>query len=860
MWSDLKYRLRSLFRRGAMERELADELKFHLELDREAQARGASPPAQLTGVEQVKEACRDERGTGTIDRARQDLAYARRMFARQPGFTAAVIVTLGLGIGGATAMFAIVDGVLLKPLPYPDADRIIRIGRSFGGVRVGATSAVDYETLVARSRTLTRVAVARTDAVDVAGDNPPERVRAATVSASYFDLLGGRARHGRVLTADDDRRGAQPFVVISEPLALRRFNTGDAAGRSLLVNGEPHLVAGVMPRRFRGPEALDHVDVDLWLPLGRLRLSTDPDDASLATLAALGPGIGASAVTRELTAIGGPNHFWTAPLLAETVGDSGQGLWLLFAAVALLLVLACVNVANLFLVRATDRAREIAVRAAMGAGSGRIARQLVTEALCFSLAGGALGAVLAYGAIELVRQWAPAELPRVRDLQIDVRVLLFAFAVSAGAGTLFGLSPARGVRRVDLTTVLRATSAATTIGRSQLMMRNGLVVAETAIAMVLVTGAALLAHSAIRLSRVDPGFDPSNVAWIDVTLPEQAYSGGPARIAFFDNLIRHAGAVAGVEAAAVIQGRPLGGGNAVATVAAEGRLPASDAEPARVPFHVVSPGYFNALRIPRIDGRDFDRSDATTSARVAVVSRAFADRFWPGERAVGRRFWMGRVAADAPLTEVIGVVEDVRQYGLADAPVPMVYRSFAQVPRAAATLVARHDGRSAAGITDQLRAAAWTIDSALPLDRAGTMDGAVSRSIREPRFRAIAVSAFGAVACAIAGVGLAGALAWLVRSRRRELGIRLALGADPGRLRSMVVRRGLVLATSGAAIGLAGAALTTRFLGALMYGISPTDGLTFGVAAAIVLGVAFTTSLIPARKASTISAIEILRD
>jgi putative ABC transport system permease protein len=834
-----------------MEDELNEELQFHL--DRETERRGDAARIRFGGVEQIKEACRDERGTGAVDRARQDLRYAWRMFIRQPGFTAAVVLTLGLGIGGATTMFGIVDGILLEPLPYPEADRLVRIGRSFGGIRVGAVSAVDHESLSARSRTLSGIALARTADVDLRADGSPTRVKAATVSASYFSLLGGTAARGRLFAADDDRPGVAPIAIVSETTGVRLHD-------SILINDQPHTVIGVMPRRFHGPEALSQDDVDVWLPLGRLQLSPDPDEASFTALASMREGVVLPAVSAEVAGIAGsPNYFWIAPLHDETVGDAGAGLWLLFGAVSLLLVLACVNVAHLFLVRAADRARELAVRASMGAGRGRIAGQLVTETVCFSLAGGVLGALIAYGAIEAVRQAAPADLPRLGDLRVDLQVLLFAFGIASLAGSLFGIAPALSIRRSDLAGVLRGARAAT-MSRSHVMSRHVLVVLQTAIAMMLVVGAALLGNSVFRLSRVNPGFDPSNVVWIDVSLPERSYAGAAPKIAFFDDLLARARAVPGVQSVSVIQGRPLGGGNSLTTVAAEGQLPASGQEPARVPVHVVASGYFDTVRIRLLDGRDFESGDRLTSPRVAIVSRAFADQFWPGERAVGKQFWLGRVAADAPLTEVVGVADDVRQYGIATAPVPMVYRPLAQAPRGAATLVARHDGHSAAGAIERLRSAVWTIDSALPLDRADTMHAAVSRSIREPRFRALALSAFGVVACAIACVGLYGSLAWLVRTRRREIGIRVALGARAGSITGIVLRRGLSLAGAGIALGLTAAFAATGLLGSLVFGVSPTDPTTFVAAALAMLAVAFGASLLPARQASSISAVEILGD
>jgi len=859
MWSDLRYRLRALFRRGRMEQELDEELRFHREREMDMRAPAAR---NISGFEQAKEACRDERGTGMIDRTRQDLRYAGRIFVRNPAFTIAVIVTLGLGIGGATTMFGVVDGVVLKPLPYPDAARLLRIGRSFGGVRVSATSAADVAALASRSTTLSRVAATRTESVDLTGDVAPERALAAVVTASYFDVLGVAAATGQTFAAQDDRPPARPIVIVSDNLSRRRSGgTPAIVGGTLVVNGQPHTIVGVMPRHFHGPEALDQQAVDLWLPLGRLQLSPDPDDASLGTIARLAASADGSAATAELANIGGsPTHFWTAPLHAETIRDSASGLWLLFGAVSLLLLLACTNIAHLFLLRATDRAREIAVRAAMGVSRGRIARQLVTETICFSLAGGAFGALLAYAGIELVRAWAPADLPRITELHVDVRVLGFAFAVALLAGAGFGIMPALDARRVDFAGILKGASASLTSGRALGRRRSVLVVAQTALASMLVAGAGLLATSVVRLSTVDPGFDPSRVVWIDVALPERAYAGAEPKVAFYAELLSRARASAGVESVSVIQGRPLGGGNAVTTVAPEDQLPAEGESAARVPFHVVAPGYFATLKTPLLDGRDFNADDRSTSPRVAIVTRAFADRFWPGSRAVGQRFRMGRLAADAPLIEVVGVAEDVRQYGLADPPVPIGYRALAQVPRGTATLVARHGGQPPARVIDDLRAVVWSLDSALALDRAGTLDAELSRSIREPRFRAIALSAVGAIACVIACVGLYGSLAWLVRARRRELGIRLALGADAAALRWIILRRGLVLAGCGILLGLASAAVAGQYLESLIFGAAPVDIPTFVLAAAGMFGVAFLASALPARTAGSVRPTDVLKD
>jgi putative ABC transport system permease protein len=390
-------------------------------------------------------------------------------------------------------------------------------------------------------------------------------------------------------------------------------------------------------------------------------------------------------------------------------------------------------------------------------------------------------------------------------------------------------------------------------------LRHALVVAQTALAVVLLVGSGLLVNSVWRLGHVPPGFDPRDVVWVDVRLPAR-YADAPRRLAFYDDFLTRVRALNGVVSAGGIEGRPLGGGNAVATTLPEGRLPSEGERTPRLPWHAVTPGYFEAMGIPIADGRAIDADDRATSPRVAVISRAMADQFWPGERAVGKRFWHGRVAADAPLTTVVGVAEDVRQYSLAEPAPPVVYRPVAQGPRASLGIVVRHDGRSAAQVLQQVRDAAWAIDPALPLDNTGTMDAQLRTSIAEPRFRAAALSSFGLMAAIVASVGLYATLSWIVRARRRELGIRVALGADPAAVRAIVLRRGLALALFGAVGGLVIAAAVSRTMASLVFGITPTDLATFAGAAAAMLLVAGIASWIPARRAAKADPVAILKE
>jgi putative ABC transport system permease protein len=875
---DLRHRLRALLRRDAVERDLDDELRDHLEreverLTREGLARDDAERrarAEL-GLEPLKEACRDARGTAPIERMFQDVAYAGRVLRKHPAFTCTVAVTLALGIGATTTMFSVLDAVVLRALPYRDPGALVQIGARFGQVQVGSISAPDFDDLSARLHTLSGIAAARSRTADVTGDGPPRRLHAAAVSSSFFDVLGVAPAQGVAFRPEHDRPGAPAIAIVSHTLWRDHFAADPAVvGRTLAIGGVPHAVVGVMPADFRTPDVVADEAVDLWLPLGSARKPVeDRDDASLAaigrlarhaTIAAAETEIGRAQqdLAREYPASAG-RHFWIAALHERTVGAAGRQLWLMFGAVALLLAIAIANVANLFLVRATSRAREMAIRAAMGASRGRIFRQLIAESLLFSLAGGALGSALSYAGVAGIRAFGPADLPRLHQVSIDPRVLAFAFLLSVIAGLAFGLVPAIDATRAGLASGLRDAAASVTTGRPRLRLRSALVVAQTTIAVMLVAGASLLARSWVRLGAVEPGFDPRDVGWAEVALPPGAYATAPARLAFFDDLVARLRSLPGVVSVGGIEGRPLGGGNSVVTVLAETDAP--DPESAtRVPMHVVAPGYFETMKIPVIDGRSVRDDDRAGAPRVVVVSRTFASTFWPGDRAVGRRMWIGRVALDAPLFTVAGVVDDVRQYGLAEPPQPMVYRPLGQAPRATLSVMVRHDGRREAEIAQSMRQAVWAIDSALPVDRLGTMSRQVRTSIAEPAFRALALSTFARVAAALALVGLYGTLSWIARARRRELGIRVVLGAAASDVSRLVIARGLMMAGAGIAVGTAAALAMSRLLASLLFGVSSTDLATFaGVAAAMSLA-ALVACWLPARRAAAVDPVEILRE
>jgi len=893
MLSDLWYRFRALVFGSRMDRELDQELQFHLEQEIEKLRRAGVPQADaerrarlsLGGVAQVAEHVRDARGLGAFDRLTQDARYALRVLRRTPAFTLAVVLTLGVGIGATTTMFAVIDGLIFRALPYPNADRLVQIGATFGPVQVdspavrrylgtvlSSISTIDFDAIRSRSQALEHVAGARGVALTATLAGEPRGISGAAVSASFFDLLGAHPIHGAGFTAAHDRLGAEPVAVLSYGLWQEHFGSDpQAVGRSITLDQIPHVVIGVLPRSFRGPDALELGEAQVFIPIGRvLRTETDRDNTSVPVLARLSAGRDVPSALTELDGVaaslakehpGSSAKFWVESLSKKTIGDS-RSLWLLFGAVCVLLVIACANVANLFMVRATERTREIAVRVAMGAGRGRVARQLLTESAVFGLAGGALGLLLAWGGVQVFAALAPTGLARVDNVALDLRVFAFALALSLIASVFFGLAPARDAARSDIANGLRDAAGSLTAGKPRVHLRRALVVGQTTLALVLLVCGGLLVNSLARLARVELGFDPSNVAYLDVPLPPRTYPAAAPekRTAFFSELLSRVQATAGVTSAALITGRPLGGGNFVTSIAAEGRLPQPGEQPLRVPFHVVSSRYFETLAIPVIEGRDFDNADTAQAPGTAIVSRAFAGRLWPGERSVvGKRFWMGRVAADAPLTTVVGVVEDIRHYRLEEDSQPMLYRAIAQLPQRQSSMVVRHQNQPAE-MLQTLRRTTWQVDGTVPLERYGTMDGAVRAALGEPLLGAVLFGTFSAIAVGFACVGLYGTLAWLVRARRREMGIRLALGATAPDLVRMIIRQGLRLAAIGIALGVVAAAFASSLLSPLLYGVGAGDVPTFVAVAALMVIVAALACYLPARRAGRVDPAEILRD
>ena len=791
----------------------------------------------------------------------QDLRYAFRGIRRKPSVAAAAILTLALGIGGATTVFSVVETVVLRPLPYGEPDRLVRIWElTRDGARFSASEPTFLD-LQAASRTLAHVAAYRDGApatLDAGGE--PHRVRVVPIAASFDEVLGVTPRLGHAFSADDDRPDLrQPPVLISDALWRNRFGASrDVPGRLIALDGETHRVAGVMPAGFAFPAG-----ADIWVPLGA-DPAADRGNKDLAVIARMAPGVTADQVNGELRGFArrlsdahpesnGGWGFEAVTFDRWIVGPRvREAVWVLFGAVGLLLLLACANVSNLLVAQAVSRRGEMRLRAALGAGRGRLVRQLLTEAGLLAAAGTALGLLIAFWSVDLVQAIGLGRVPRLDELQVNGVVLLFASMAGIASVLLFGLAPA-----------LYATAGpgaasdpgarVTPRGRG---LRQGLVVVEVALALLLLVGTGLLANSFVRLMRVDPGFETGSTLALSVDLPVSRYSGERA-VAFYRELEDRVRALPGVTAAGATTTNPFRQGGFSNNVTPEER--AADAPPSglvQAGWRSVTPGFFEAMGIPLLSGRTFGDADREGAERVVVVSAGLARRLWPGESAVGKRlFWGGTTGRTRT---VVGIVGDIRDVQLDADPTPMLFLPHAQVPVPSLTLVVLAPAGSA--VAGALRETVRSLDPALLPPAIEPIDASRSASAAQPRFNLLLLGAFTAIALVLAVTGVYAMLAFSVSERRRELAVRLALGADgPGIVR-LVLRTGLGLAALGVAAGIVLALAATRLLSGLLYGVEPTDPVTFGAAAAALTAAAALACWLPARQAARLDAATVLRE
>lgn len=794
----------------------------------------------------------------------QDVRFALRSLRRQPGFVAVALGTLALGIGTTTAMFTVVYGVLLKPLPFEDPSSlaIVEIEGAQGGLF--PLPDADFLALRAHRPAFESVAVFTRGSFSLTGSGTPDVASAAWVSGDFFNTLGVRPHLGRLFAASDDAPGAMDVVVVSHAFWTRRFNRQpDVIGQTIRLDDVPCTIVGVAPPGFTFPRR----EIDLW----RNRIIGTPprrgpfylsEIVRLRDASNFGPArANLEAVTNSIKQQYGPGewHFRIVPLTEALVGDARTPLYILLSAVGFLLLIALVNVANLMVARSSSRQREVALRAALGAGRGRLAQQLITESVLIAIVGGAVGIATAAGLVRILMSFGQAIVPRITEIEMDPRVLLFAVGISVLAGLLFGTAPALRSSSGDLVEPLR-DGQRSSAGTSRRRLQSTLVVLEIALAMVLTAGAGLLVQSLVRLQQVDVGFNPDRLVTFSLSLPKARYPDAAASRTFYQRLLERLPAIPGVENAAIAVSLPPDQVTVTDNFTAEGQQYAPGQSAPVGMMVIASESLFPTLRIPLLRGRLFDQRDGATAEPVVIVSRTLADRYYPNGDAVGRRLRTG--GPERPKNtwmRVIGIVDDVKYFGLAEAAPPAFYLPLEQHPWTDQYVVVRAAIRPES-IVPLINQAVWSIDRDLPLARIRTMDEIMENAAAGPRFRTFVLTFFGVLGLILALVGVYGVMSYAVAQRTHELGVRAALGARPADLMTLVLKDSGWLAAAGVAIGSAAALAVTGAMEKLLFGVAPRDPLTLISVAGLLAACALAASWIPARRASRADPLTTMRN
>jgi predicted permease len=803
----------------------------------------------------------------------QDLRYGLRVLARSPGSSAIAIVALALGIGANTAIFSLVEAVLLEPLPYRDPGRLVQVWEdaSFVGFPKNTPAPANYVDWREQNQVFEDMAASREASFTLTGgDAVPEMVVGSRVTANLFPVLGVEPALGRTFTADEDRPDGPRVAVLSHRLWQRRFGGArDVIGRTVDVNGRPATIVGVMPRAFVYPER-EH---EVWMPMAFTpEARASRGSHYLQVVARLAPGATLDAARADMAAIAARlerDHPATNrqlgatvfPLSDEVLGERRDAVVLLVVAVGCVLLIACANVANLLLGRATARRREIAVRVALGAGRLRIVRQLLTESVLLSLAGGVLGLGVALWSFDLLATLVPRGASHGAAVDLDARVLAFTAALSVLTGLVFGVAPALAVTRQDLGDELKG-AAGHGVGPAHRRLRGALVVSEIALAFLLLVGAGLMLQAFARVRALDPGFRPEGVLTARTTLPSPRYDDAARRHAFYDAVLARVEALPGVVSAGYTAYLPLTNRGGTNSFTIEGR-PAPEGVVNDANYRVVTPGYLPTMGIPLRAGRGIEARDTAQAPRIVVVNEAFAAKYLPGEEPTGKRLRLGGPRSEEPWLTIAGVVGDVRQMGLeVDARAEMYFPHWQVEEHSAFSpkdLVVRAAGDPMA-LADAVRRAVWAVDPLQPVSDVRPLEALLDEELSSRTVQSSLLGGFAALALVLASLGIYGVLAYTVAQRRREIGIRMALGAKRSGVVRMVVGQGLVLWAIGIAIGLVAALAATRALAALLYGVSATDPLTFAAVALALGAVAFVASWIPARQAARVDPMIALRD
>ena len=796
-----------------------------------------------------------------------DVNYGLRMLLKNPVFTAVAVIALALGIGANTAIFSVVNGVLLRPLPYaqPEQLAMVWLDNRRQGIRDDITSYPNFLDWRDQNKTFQGMSGIRDHTVNLTGVGEPEELRATAVSPNFFQLMGVNPSQGRGFTSEEEQPGKDKIVVLGHGLWQRRFGADpEILNRTILLNGEQLTVVGIMPPGFQFPNK-----ADLWIPLApNERLRAARGAFWLPVVGRLKAGVTRVQAQADMNVIASQLEqqysvnagygINVVPLQEQIVGNFRTALLVLLWAVAFVLLIACANLANLLLARGASRQREVAVRVALGATRLRIVRQLLTESVLLSVVGGAVGLLSAWWGVRSLLKLGPSDIPRLDNIHLDARVLFFTFVVSLLTGVFFGFVPALQTSHVDIGETLKESGRSGSGGPRAQRIRSAFIVAEVALTFILLIGAGLLIRSYWRLQQVNPGFKIDHLLTLDLSLPRSKYRDGAQAVAFYQQLQERLAAIPGVESAsatsAILMPKlPNSGGFSI-----ENRPPDPREQQVELPFDSVLPNYFQTMGIQMLRGRAFTSQDARGALDVAIVNETFAKRYFPDGDPIGKRFTFGNANNNPRWISIVGMVRDTKRQGL-DAPVRIEsWMSHAQAPSSSMQVVVRTavDPQTVAGA---VREAVWSLDGDLPIPKMQTMDQVLAESVAQRRLNMLLLGLFATIALVLAAVGIYGVMSYVVSQRTHEIGVRMALGAQVGDVLRLVVGQGMKLALFGAGLGLIATFVLTRLMATLLFGVSATDPLTFVAIFLLLLLVAFLACWIPARRATRVGPIAALR-
>jgi predicted permease len=871
--------LRNLLLSRRVDVDLDHEVHSHLEMLTEENIRAGMTPEEahraarieLGGIEQVKERVREERLGNWLDSVISDCKYGLRQLRKNPGFTAAAVLTLALGVGANTAIFSVVYAVLLKPLPYTNPEQLFTAfqANTQQGVAETGCSYLNFEEWREQNHVFSEMAGNVAHQLTLTGRVEPTVVNTSVVTPEFFALLDVKPVAGRIFSPQDGKQGAPPVVLVSEDLWRGQFGADSKIiGTSINLDQRPFTVIGIIPGAFRTPFFTTKQEV--WIPLVQDPVfgTRMPQRGShlLPVIGRLKPGVSVAQAQAEMDAISrrlaaefpAENSGWTVrlvPLQKEIVGDVRTALLVLLGAVGLVLLIACANIANLLLTRATSRSKEIAVRTALGARRARIIRQLLSETAVLGLLGGAVGIALAYWGVKALSSLLPSSLPQMNPIRVDYFVLGFALLLSAIAGVAFGLVPAMFAAKADIQNSLREGGRSGE-SRHRRRARSFLAAGEMALAMVLLVAAGLLLRSFSNLMSVSPGFNVQHVLKADISLPQFQYSKPQQWTAFSDELLARIQAQPGLQDSAVVVPRPIADLRVTLPFDIVGSAPLSASR--TTSYVSISSGYFHVMGIPLLSGRLFDQGDGTSSPRVTVISKTMARLYFPNQDPLGKQLIFGFPPGPGAMREIVGIVGDVRDDSLGQDPRPMVYVPFAQAPFWGANLVVKST-LSHASVAATIRQEVQKLDKDVPVTDVAMMPDLIDASVAQPRFRTVLLGLFAVMALVLAATGIFGVISYSVSRRTNEIGIRVALGASRGTILRMVLRETLLLAFAGLALGVPGALAASRLVGHMLFGVSANDPVTLAAVAFTLVAVAALAGYIPARRAMRVDPMVALR-